>query len=143
MPKLKLGAAFYALIAVGLAASAVGVFRGWGAYSEVHGWPIPAIAAVDGLSALLFAIGALTRRGLVADDGPWICRNGWMVMVGLTAAAALVVFVSDQGMSPFPTGPAVFWPHFVRKLQENYYAGVEEAEVEIRAARDGVPPPGR
>jgi hypothetical protein len=146
MPKLKLGAAFYALVAIGLAASAVGVVQGWGTYDGVHGWSVTAIAVVDGLSALLFVIGAVTRRGLIADDGPWICRNGWMVLVGLTAAAALVVFLSDQDMSPWPTGPAVFLPHFVRKLQENYYAGVADAEREIEAVRAGEPgeerPPG-
>jgi hypothetical protein len=146
MPKLKLGAAVYVFAAIGLATSAVAVFRGWGAYSGVHGWPVALIAGVDSLSALMLAIGAVTRRGLIADDGPWICRNGWLVLVGLTVAGALVV-LSDQDISPFLTGPAVFVPHFVRKLQENYYAGVADAEREIEAVRAGEPgeerPPGR
>lgn len=143
MPKLKLGAAFYALVAIGLASSAVGVVQGWGAYAGVHGWPVPATATVDALSAVMLAIGAVTRRGLIADDGPWICRNGWLVLAGLTAVGMIVPLLSDQGLSPFPIGPAALLPHFVRRLQENYYAGVEEAEVEIRAGRDEVPPPGR
>jgi hypothetical protein len=147
MPKLKLGAAVYAFAAIGLAASAVAVVRGWGAYSDVHGWPVAATAVVDALSALLLAIGAVTRRGLIADDGPWICRNGWLVLAGLTAAGMIVSLLSDQGLSPLPNGPAVFLPHFVRKLQEHYYAGVAEAEREIEAVRAGEPgeerPPGR
>jgi hypothetical protein len=93
----------------------------------------------------LLAIGAVTRRGLFvdSDDGPWICRNGWLLLAGLTAAGMIMALLSDQDISPFPIGPVVLLPHFVRKLQENYYAGIEEADVEIRAARDEVPPPGR
>jgi hypothetical protein len=139
VPKLKLGAAFYGLIAIGLAVSVVGVLRHWGSYAGVHGWPIAATAVLDGLAALLFAIGAVTRRGLLADDGPWICRKGWLVLVGLTAAGALVAFLSDQGITPWPTGPAVFVPHFVRRMQEKYYEGVAEAEREIEAVRAGEP----
>ncbi|GAB2683839.1 hypothetical protein [Kribbella swartbergensis] len=63
MPKLKLGAACYAVIAVFLAVSVVGVLRGWGSYADVHGWPIVATAVLDALAAVLFAIGAVTRRG--------------------------------------------------------------------------------
>jgi hypothetical protein len=142
VPKLKLGAAFYALIAIGLAVSAVAVLQRWGAYAGVHGWPIAATAVLDALAALLFAIGAVTRRGLLADDGPWICRNGWLVLVGLTAAGVLVAFASDQGITPWPTGPAVFVPHFVRRLQEKYQEGRSEAEVELRVGRGGGFRPG-
>lgn len=137
MPKLKLGAAVYAFVAIGLATSAVAVLLRWGAYAGVHGWPQWATAAVDTLSALLFAVGAVTRRGLIADDGPWISRNGWFVLVGLTAAGAVVAFLSNQDISPWPTGPAVFLPHFVRRMQERYYDGVAEAEREIEAVRAG------
>jgi hypothetical protein len=142
VPKLKLGAAVYAVIAILLAVSVVGVLRGWGSYADVHGWPIGATAMLDALAALLFAIGAVTRRGLLADDGPWICRSGWLVLVGLTVAGAIVAFLSDTAPL-WPMGPAVFVPHFVRKMQESYHAGVAEAEVEIRAARGEEPRPGR
>jgi hypothetical protein len=147
VPKLKLGAAFYGLIAIGLAFSVVAVLQHWDSYADVHGWPLAATAVLYALAALLFAIGAVTRRGLLADDGPWICRNGWLVLVGLTAVGAIVAFLSDQGLSPWPTGPAVFVPHFVRRMQEKYYDGVAEAEREIAAVRTGEPgeelPPAR
>lgn len=142
MPKLKLGAAVYALVATGLAVSAVAVLLHWGTYAEVRGWPIPATAVVDALSALLLAVGAVTRRGLVADDGPWICRNGWLVLGGLSVAGIVVAALSDQEMPIWPTGPAVFLPHFVRRMQEKYYDGVAEAELEIRAVRGEESPPG-
>ncbi|MFG1814688.1 hypothetical protein ACGFIF_13045 [Kribbella sp. NPDC049174] len=143
MPKLKLGAVAYALVAIGLLASAVMVLRQVGPYAGVHGWPLVATAVVDALSGLLFAVGAVTRRGLIADDGPWICRSGWVLLVGLTAAGALVAFLSDQELSPWPTGPAVFLPHFIRRLQESYYDGRSEGEreLEIRAAVRGEEPP--
>ncbi|MEV0289725.1 hypothetical protein AB0H36_36835 [Kribbella sp. NPDC050820] len=142
MPKLKLGAVVYGLAAIGLGVSAVAVHRGWGTYSGAHGWPVGATVAVDALAALVLAIGALTRRGLIADDGPWILRRGWLVLVGLTGAGALVAFLSNQDISPWPIGPAPFLPHFVRRMQERYYAGVAEAEVELRAGRDGGRAPG-
>jgi len=141
VPKLRLGAAVYALVALALAVSAVLVLRHTGPYAEVHGWPLVATSVVDALSALLFAVGAVTRRGLIADNGPWICRNGWLVLAGVTVAGAIIAFLADQEMTPWPTGPAIFLPHFIRRMQESYYQGVAEAEVEISPARgEGSPP---
>ncbi|WP_433166258.1 hypothetical protein [Kribbella sp. CA-247076] len=137
MPKLKLGAVVYALAAVALALSAVAVHLRWSAYADVQGWPVGATVAVDALAAAVLAIGAATRRGLVADAGPWICRNGWLVLGGLTVAGALVAVLSNQDMTPFPIGPVVLLPHFVRRLQESYYQGVAEGEAEVRAGRGG------
>jgi hypothetical protein len=144
VPKLKLGAAIYGLSAIGLLVSAVMILQQVGVYAGVHGWPLVATAVVVALSGLLFAVGAVTRRGLIVDDGPGICRNGWLVLVGLTAAGAINAFLADQEMSPWPTGPAVFLPHFIRRMQESYYDGVAEAEVELRAAGrgEGSPPAG-
>ena len=142
MPKLKLGAAFYGLVALGLVVSAVMILRQAGKYAGVHGWPLIATAVVVALSGLVLAVGAVTRRGLVADDGPWIFRGGWLLLVGLTAAAAVIAFLSDQELTPFPMGPVALLPHFVRRMQESYSDGVAEAEVEIRAARGEESPPG-
>ncbi|MFI7064640.1 hypothetical protein ACIBL3_26855 [Kribbella sp. NPDC050124] len=142
MPKLKLGALVYAFVAICLGLSSVAVLQHWGAYGGVHGWPIPATAVVDALSALLLAVGAVTRWGIIADDGPWICRNGWLVLGGLTVAGIVVAALSGQDMPIWPTGPAVFLPHFVRRLQEKYYEGIAEAELEITAGRDGGRSPG-
>jgi hypothetical protein len=141
VPKLRLGAAVYAVVAILLAVSAVMVLLHVGPYGEARGWPIAATAMVDALSGLLLAIGAVTRRGLVADDGPWICRNGWLLLGGLTVAGAGVAALSNQAIPFWPTGPAVFLPHFVRRLQESYYDGRSEAELELRAVRgEGLPP---
>jgi hypothetical protein len=142
VPKLKLGALVYALVAIGLAVSAVAVLRHWGTYAEVQGWPIAATAVIDALSGLLLAVGAATRRGLVSDDGPWVCRNGWLLLGALTVAGAVVASLSDQDVPFWPMGPVVFLPHFIRRLQESYYDGVAEAEVEIRAVRGEESPPG-
>jgi hypothetical protein len=144
VPKLKLGAVVYALLAIGLVASAVLVLRHVGPYAGVQGWPLAATARVDALSGLLFAVGAVTRRGLIADDGPWICQNGWLLLAALTAVGSIVAFLSPQDIPMWPIGPAVFVPHFVRRMQESYYDGIAEAEREIRAAGpDEELPPGR
>jgi hypothetical protein len=139
VPKLKLGAVVYALVAIGLGVSAVMVLRHHGPYAGVHGWPLAATAIVDALSGLLFAVGAVTRRGLIADDGPWICRNGWLVLAAATVVGFITPLLSIQDLSPFPIGPAVFWPHWIRKMHESYYDGVAEAEREIAAVRAGGP----
>jgi hypothetical protein len=133
VPKLKLGAAVYALIAIGLGIFVVLVLRHVGPYAEVHGWPIGATVVVDGLASLLFAVGAVTRRGLNADDGPRICQNGWLLLVALTAAGCMIAFVGGEDVPLWPMGPAVFLPRFIRRMQESYYDGVAEAEREIMA----------
>ena len=145
MPRLKLGAVVYGLVAIGLFVEIVPILRHYGPYAAVHGGPLAATVVVVAASGLLFAVGAVTRRGLIADDGPWICRNGWVVLIALTAVACIVTFVSDQDVPAWPTGPAVFLPHFIRRLQESYHDGVAEGEREIeavRAAPDEGRPPG-
>ncbi|MGY4765368.1 hypothetical protein ACXC9Q_00465 [Kribbella sp. CWNU-51] len=142
MPKLKLGAVVYGLVAVGLAVGVVLTLRHYGAYVEVHGAPLAATVVVLAATALLLAVGAVTRRGLVADDGPWICRHGWIVLFGLTAAGWVVAFLGNQDVPMWPTGPAAFLPHFIRRLQESYYDGVAEAERGLRAEPDEVRGPG-
>lgn len=145
MPKLKLGAVVYGLVAVGLAVGIVLALRHYGAYAEVHGAPLAATVVLLAATALLLAVGAVTRRGLVGDDGPWICRNGWLALVGLTIAGFIVALLSNQDVPMWPTGPAAFLPHFIRRQQESYYDGVADAEREIAAVKaepDGVRPPG-
>jgi hypothetical protein len=146
MPKLKTGAVVYGLAAVALLASAVAILQQRGAYAEVSGWPLTASAVGFGLTGFLFAVGAVTRRGLAADDGPWICQNGWLLVIALTAALFAVAVLSDQEAVPIlPTGPAVFLPRWIRRMQESYYEGVADAEREIAAVRgverDGELPP--
>jgi hypothetical protein len=135
VPKLKLGAVVYGLVAVVWAVGIVLTLRHYGPYADVHGAPIAATVVVLAATALLLAVGAVTRRGLIADDGPWICRNGWMVLFGLTAASCVVAFLSKQDVPMWPTGPTAFLPHFIRRQQESYYDGVAEAEREIAAVR--------
>ena len=70
---MKLGAAFYALVAAGwLVSAGVLIVRPFGAYADAERWFQLATAVVFALNGLLFATGAVTRRGLVADGGPWI-----------------------------------------------------------------------
>jgi hypothetical protein len=142
MPKMKLGAAVYAFLAIGIAVSAVLVLRNYGPYADVHGWSLIATAVVDAGTAVLFGIGAVTRRGLAADDGPWVCRNGYLIVAALTVAGVLVAALSAFAGSPWPTGPAVFVPHWIKRLQEKYYEGRDEGERELSSrAPGGVRPP--
>ncbi|WP_432888464.1 hypothetical protein ACQPYH_07680 [Kribbella sp. CA-245084] len=142
MPKMKLGAAFYALIAAGWLASAVVlVLRPFGAYADAERWLQIASAIVFALNGLLFAVGAVTRRGLAGQSGPWICRNGWALVVGLAAVMFVLSLLTDaEGISPFPTATAVFIPHWVNRLKEKYDEGVAEA---VTGAPDEGRPPLR
>jgi hypothetical protein len=143
MPKMKLGAAFYGLIAVGMSVSAVLAGQGRGEYAGGEPWVLKAMAVLFGLTAVVFGAGAATRRGLAADEGPWICRNGWILVLGLIAAMFVVSLMSDlDGIGPFPSPVAVFVPHWIKRLQEKYYEGRAEAERELNPeAPDGVRPP--
>jgi hypothetical protein len=142
MPKLKLGAAFYGLIAVGWFVSAVITFRGYGAYSGADDWYLIAMGTVFLLTGVMFAIGAVTRRGLLSDDGPRICRNGGIVVLALVCAAFVIYLLGDDWGTPFPNAVSIFIPPFVKRLQEKYYEGRDEAERELNPeAPDGVRPP--
>lgn len=135
---MKLGAAFYALVAVGWLVSAVLTLRGYGSYAAADQWYRVAIATVFALTGVMFGIGAVTRRGLVSRDGPRICRDGWIVVIALVAAAFVVSLLGEQDWgTPFPNAVAAFIPHWVRRLQGKYYEGVQEAEREIRPVGPG------
>jgi hypothetical protein len=145
MPKLKLGAAFYALVAGGWLVSAVLTLRGYGSYANAEQWYRVAIATVFALTGVMFGIGAVTRRGLVSRDGPRICRDGWIVVAALVAVAFVVSLLGEPDWgTPFPNAVAAFIPHWVRRLQEKYYEGVREAERELSPAEpgEGRLPPG-
>ncbi|MER7244186.1 hypothetical protein [Kribbella sp. NPDC000426] len=129
MPKMKLGAAVYALVAVGWLASAVVlVVRPFGAYADAERWFQIATAIVFALNGVLFAVGAVTRRGLAGRTGPWICRNGWVLVAGLVVVMFVLSLLTDaEGISPFPTATGLFIPHWVNRLKEKYDEGVAEA----------------
>ncbi|HZX02952.1 hypothetical protein, partial [Kribbella sp.] len=88
-------------------------------------------------------VGAVTRRGLAADAGPWICQKGWLVVIGLAAATFVALWLSDMGrITTFPNPAIVFVPQGIKRLQEKYYEGIEEAERELNPAEPGeVRPP--
>ncbi|WP_427885115.1 hypothetical protein ACQHIV_23315 [Kribbella sp. GL6] len=135
MPKMKLGAAFYALIAVGELVCAGLVYSGHGDYAVGEPWFLAVVAVLFALTGVLFGVGAVTRRGLVADEGPWICRRGWMVVVGLIGAMFVALLLSDMGrIATFPNPVIMFIPHSIKRLQEKYYEGRAEA-----ASSRGVP----
>jgi hypothetical protein len=140
---MKLGAVVYALVAVGWLVSALLTFRGYGAYADAAQWYLIAMGSVFLLTGVLFGIGAITRRGLVSDDGPRICRSGWIGVIALVCAAFVVYLLGedDWGM-PFPNMVAVFIPPGIKRMQEKYYEGVAEAERELNsAAPDEARPP--
>ncbi|TCO33643.1 hypothetical protein EV652_103645 [Kribbella steppae] len=146
MPKLKLGAAVYAVVAIAFAVEFVRMIRHDGQWSGVHGWEFAALLIVAALTTALLALGAVTRRGLIADDGPWICRHGWIVLLGVVACALAVQLIGSEELGIWPSPAIVFLPHFVRRMHESYSDGVSEGEreLEIRAAvRDEELPPAR
>src|SRR2546423_1599699 len=141
MPKMKLGAAAYALAAALSFLAAVGVYRGYGSYADAERWYLNAISVVFLLTGVMFGVGAVTRRGLLSDDGPRICRQGWIVVVALAGMGFVVAFIGDPDWgSPFPTLPSVFVPPWIKRLQEKYYEGVEEAERALSPEEPGEVP---
>ncbi|MGW6282511.1 hypothetical protein [Kribbella sp. NPDC055071] len=137
------GTAAYALVVGVLGVQGVMIVRRNGQFADVSGWGVGCLLAIVVLSAALIAAGAVTRRGLVARGGPWIFRNGWRVLVGLTAANLLVSLLPSGAGVAWVAGPAVFLPHFVRKLEDAYYDGVAEAEQQLMAAKPGGAPAPR
>ena len=134
---MKLGAAFYAVIAVLGVVSAVLVFRGYGAYAGADQWYLVARGTVFLLIGVMLGIGAATRRGLMSDDGPRICRSGWIVVIALVGAEFVLYALGDDGWGNFPSIATVFIPPFVKRLQEKYYEGREEAERELSPEEPG------
>lgn len=139
---MKLGAAAYALFAILQIGAAILILLGFGPYAGGERWFLLVTAAVFGFSGVIYAVGAATRRGLAAEDGPWVCRRGWLVVIGLVAVGSVAAIMSDSEGSPFPNLLAVFIPHWVKRLQEKYYEGRQEAERELNQEEpDGVRPP--
>jgi hypothetical protein len=139
MPKLKLGAAFYGLIAVGGIVSAVMTFRGYGRYAGADQWYLIARGTVYLLIGVMFGIGAATRRGLMSDDGPRICRSGWIVVIVLLGAEFVVYALGGDGWGTFPSVVTALIPPWIKRLQEKYYEGRQEAERELNQEEpDGV-----
>jgi hypothetical protein len=138
---MKLGAVVYGLLAVLGVVSAVFVFRGYGSYAGADQWYLIARATLFLLIGVVFGIGAVTRRGLVADDGPRICRQGWVVVIALVGAEFVVYALGDE-WGNFPSIATVFIPPWIKRMQEKYYEGRDEAERELNpGAPDGVRPP--
>ncbi|TCC35523.1 hypothetical protein [Kribbella speibonae] len=141
MPKLKLGAAFYGLIAVGAVVAAVLILRGDSRYAGADRWYLIARATLLLLIGVMFAVGAVTRRGLMSDEGPRICRQGWVVLVVLVCAEFVVYAVGGE-WGTFPSIVTVLIPPMVKRLQEKYYEGRDEAERELTPeVPDEVRPP--
>jgi len=135
---MKLGAVVYGLAAIASAAAVVQMLARRSGWADVHGWVFGGLVAVVAASAVLLAVGAATRRGLIASEGPWICRNGWAVLVGLTVVGFVLTLRTNAELPWLPTIPAIFVPHWIRRLQESYWEGRVEAEVQAVRARNGV-----
>jgi hypothetical protein len=129
------GTVAYALMAGVLGVQAVMVVRRNGQFADLSGWGVACLLTIVVLSAALVAAGAVTRRGLIAWNGPWIFRNGWMVLVGLTVTNLLVSLLPLSAGVAWVAGPAVFLPHFVQRLEDSYYDGVAEAEQQLTEAK--------
>jgi glucose dehydrogenase len=142
MPKLKLGAAVYGLLAVLAVVSAVFVLRGYGSYAGADQWYLIARGTLLLLIGVMFGIGAVTRRGLVSDNGPLVSRRGWVVVIALIGAEFVVYALGDDGWGTFPSIATVFIPPWIKRMQEKYYEGRQEAERELNPeAPDEVRPP--
>jgi hypothetical protein len=116
----------YALVVIVLGVQAVLIVTRSGKFDDIPGWALASLLTIVVLSAVLVGAGAVTRRGLIADEGPWIFRHGLILLVGLTVANLLVSLLPLDADIAWVAGPAVFLPHFVRRLEESYYAGVAE-----------------
>jgi cbb3-type cytochrome oxidase subunit 1 len=90
------------------------------------------LVAVVAATALLFLVAVVTRQPLIEGDGPWFITMGWAVVIVLTVLGLVISTMSslDQDAGLWVTGPAVFVPFWVRKLEESYREGVEEGRRE-------------
>jgi len=88
-----------------------------------------ALVVVTAAAALLYLIAVVVRQPLVEGDGPWFITMGWVILILLTALSFVISMVwspaSDEAI--WVTGPAVFVPFWVRRLEESYREGVDEA----------------
>jgi hypothetical protein len=143
MPKLKLGAVAYGAVAVLMVIELVMILQRRTTFAEVPQPSLVVAAVVVAATGVLFAIGAITRWGLIADDGPWICEHGWVLLAGVTLLGLVGAFWNglDDIAPLWPAGPAIFVPHWIRRSQEKYYEGIAEGERELlsRAAPGEAP----
>ncbi|TDU88630.1 hypothetical protein EV138_2176 [Kribbella voronezhensis] len=88
------------------------------------------LVVVAAAAALLFLTAVVTRQPLVEGDGPWFITMGWLLLIALTALSFVISLSSSltSEEAVWVTGPAVFVPFWVRKLEESYREGVEEAQ---------------
>jgi hypothetical protein len=131
------GALAYGVVAASVGVESVRMIRHDAYWTDGRVWAAFCMVATVILTALLTAGAAISRFPLIADGGPWLSRNGWMVVIGLTVCSFLASRgVADQEFAVYLTGPAVFLPFWVRRLEESYREGVEEARQAARAARE-------
>jgi hypothetical protein len=87
-----------------------------------------ALVVVTAVAALLYLIAVLMRQPLVEGDGPWFITMGWAILIVLTALAFVISMLSSgPDEATWVVGPAVFVPFWVRRLEESYREGVDEA----------------
>lgn len=133
-------------IGYGIAAVLLGVHVGWmtrqeGYWQGLELWVSCCNVVAVGLTGVLYALAALTRRPLVGEGNHLLTRRGWMAVLGLTAFGVLVSFVGELERDPFKWTAGVmilYLPWWVQKLEAAYWDGVAEARVE--AGLDPVPP---
>jgi 4-amino-4-deoxy-L-arabinose transferase-like glycosyltransferase len=95
-----------------------------------------AVVALVGVLVVLYAVATATRTPVVGDGDRLLTRIGGVTVIGLTVVATLVVALG--GLEEFvmwPTAPAVFAPFGIRRLEQAYFEGVDEARRERAAAR--------
>jgi hypothetical protein len=93
------------------------------------------LVAVVAATALLFLFALVVRQPLIEGDGPWFITMGWAVVIALTVVSFVISMLSSPASDEaiWVTGSAVFVPFWVRKLEESYRDGVEEARREREA----------
>ena len=127
------GVLVYAGPAVMLVVQTVRLAMMDGAWGDGIAFAPVGLVAVAAASALLFGVAAVIRRPLIADDGPWISTMGWAVLIALGAVCFVLSMLSSSPAEDgaiWVTVPAVFVPFWVRKLEESYREGIEEARRE-------------
>jgi hypothetical protein len=137
------GTVAYALVTVTLVVQTVRMIRLDGVWGGDATWAAGCLLVIVLLSGAIFAAATVTRIPLFADDGPLLSRFGWYAILGLTVLALAVVMLSSlEAFGLWPTSPAMFVPYWIRRLEDSYREGVEEARRAAATARaDDEPPP--
>ncbi|ONI78421.1 hypothetical protein BWI15_00655 [Kribbella sp. ALI-6-A] len=129
------GALAYAVVALLLAYEIVWLSRLDGFWDAGPFWP-GIVVGIVAVLVVLIAVAAITRTPVVGDGDRLLTRIGGPIVIGLTVVATLVVAI--EGLDDFvmwPTAPAVFAPFGIRRLEQAYFEGVDEARRERAAAR--------